>query len=151
MPARRKYELPAFLTSQTSQALYERWLHRRAVAHVGRDRDRENPSATNEKYRLAIHAAVRLSKGRDFYTGELLDWSLLSRYDNTQAKSGGRAYKARFGLMPTVDHVGDGRGEPEFKVCAWRTNDAKSDLSLEEFVALCRRVVEHSDRTRVAP
>jgi hypothetical protein len=148
---RRKYELPPFLAPLASQELYERWLHRRAVAHVGRDRERGNPSATNEKYKLAIHEAVQYWGGRDFYTGELVEWSLLSSYDNIKARGGGRAYKAKFRLLPTVDHVGDGRGEPDFKVCGWRTNDAKSDLTLAEFVALCRKVVEHSDQPRVAP
>jgi len=61
-------------------------------------------------------------------------------------KSGYRTYKAGFALLPTVDHVGDGLGEADFKICAWRTNDAKSDLTHDEFVALCRRVVKHFDR-----
>ena len=26
------------------------------------------------------------------------------------------------------DHVGDGLGAADFKICAWRTNDAKHDL-----------------------
>ena len=45
-----------------------------------------------------------------------------------------------------MDHVGDGLGDADFKICAWRTNDAKNDLTYSEFVALCRRVVEHFDR-----
>ena len=49
--------------------------------------------------------------------------------------------------MPTVDHVGDGLGEAEFKICAWRTNDAKSDLSYPEFIELCCKVAEHARRT----
>src|SRR5467141_3173963 len=52
-----------------------------------------------------------------------------------------RIYKARFALLPTVDHLGDGKGPADFKICGWRTNDAKGDLLLEDFVALCSRVV----------
>src|SRR6266496_4750038 len=33
------------------------------------------------------------------------------------------------------------QGPADFKICGWRTNDAKGDLLLEDFVALCSRVV----------
>jgi hypothetical protein len=82
---------------------------------------------------------VCLSIGTDEYTGEQLAWNLISTYNNDESKQGRRAYKARFALLPTVDHVGDGTGAADFKICGWRTNDAKGDLSLEEFVALCSR------------
>jgi hypothetical protein len=148
MASPRKYELPPPIAQLTTQAAYERWLRRRARAHVGRDRNRENLTATIEKYKVAIHRAVKLSEGRDFYTGEALNWRLLSQYNNAESKAGGRVYKAKLALMPSVDHVGDGRGVPEFRICAWRTNDAKSDLTQVEFVDLCRKVVEHTHRPR---
>jgi hypothetical protein len=138
----RKYELPQFLVPFTNHKAYDRWLHRRALAQVRRDRKRGNREATNEKYKLAIHGAVLRSAGRDGYTGEALDWSLLSQYNNLESKAGQRRYKARFALLPTVDHLDEGLGEPKFKLCAWRTNDAKSDLSHEQFIELCRKVVE---------
>jgi hypothetical protein len=34
----------------------------------------------------AIHAAVCATQGRDAYTGEKLDWSLVSQYDNDESK-----------------------------------------------------------------
>jgi hypothetical protein len=141
-----KYQCPAFLTLQVSSTKYTRWLHGKAAAHVRRDKKRGNPNATVPIYQLAIHQAVLDSGGRDHYTGELLDWSLISSYDNAQSKAGRRTYKAGFALLPTIDHVGNGLGKADFKVCAWRTNDAKSDLAHDEFVALCRRVVAHHDR-----
>ncbi|HEY1938772.1 MAG TPA: hypothetical protein VGJ33_12620 [Candidatus Angelobacter sp.] len=95
---------------------------------------------------MAIHCAVVHCGGQDHYTGELLDWSLLGRYSNEESKAQGRHYKAALALLPSVDHVGDGLGEADFKICAWRTNDAKNDVAHEEFVALCRRVVSHFDR-----
>jgi hypothetical protein len=139
----RKYPLPDFLTSTLSQTQYERWLQRKAVAHVRRDRKRGNKSATNEEYKVAIHQAVIASHGRDFYTGEAMDWALVSTYDNKLSGANGRVYKAQFALLPTVDHVDDGLGPADFKICTWRTNDAKSDLPLDEFIALCNRVVRH--------
>lgn len=114
------------------------------MTHVRRDRKRGNKSATNEKYKIAIHTAVEKSEGRDFYTGEELDWALISTYDNAKSKSGGRKYKAKFALLPSVDHVDDGLGDANFRICAWRTNEAKNDMSLEEFVALCEKVIRHS-------
>lgn len=91
---------------------------------------------------MAIHNAVCASGGRDAYTGEELDWKLLSTYDNEASRDGGRKYKATFALLPTVDHVADGLGPADFKICGWRTNDAKHDLSLEEFLTLCQKVVD---------
>ena len=136
----RKYELPEFLKGVVSQAKYERWLHRKAVAHARRDRRRGNEAAANEKYKLAIHGAVKESQGMDAYTGEALDWSLISKYDNVDARSGRREYKKRFALLPTVDHKATEK-DADFAICGWRTNDAKNDLPYEEFLDLCKKVV----------
>jgi hypothetical protein len=141
-----KYPVPRFLEAVVNQKDYNRWLHRKARAHFGRDKGRGNSSATNERYKMAIHDAVAMSDGRDYYTGELLDWSLLSQYRNAESIAGKRGYKAKFALLPTVDHVSDGLGDPDFKVCAWRTNGAKADMIQGEFIDLCRKVVEHFDK-----
>jgi hypothetical protein len=139
----KKYALPAFLAGIIDQAVYQRWLERKAKAHVGRDRARGNPTAIGEAYRLAIHAAVIASDGKDAYTGEPLDWSLLSCYDNAESKEGGRAYKHGFACLPTVDHVGDGLGPADFRICGWRVNDAKHDLDMPAFLDVCKAVLEH--------
>jgi hypothetical protein len=144
----RKYQIPKFLEDTVTQAYYEKWLHRKAVAHFRRDRKRGNKTATNEKYKIAIHKAVSDSKGKDAYTREKLNWTLLSKYDNKASKKHGRNYKKRFALLPSVDHVGDGTGPVDFKICAWRTNDAKSDLSYKEFVELCRKIVKVANNKR---
>jgi hypothetical protein len=141
-----KYLLPAFLKGRCLPVVYERWLERKAVAHLKRDRDRGNTVATKEAYKAAIHEAVLKSEGVDAYTGQSLRWELISTYDNEQSKARGRAYKKELGDLPTLDHVGDGLGTPDFKICAWRTNDAKSDLSYDEFVQLCQAVLNHHNR-----
>jgi hypothetical protein len=138
----RKYQLPSFLEGVITQAHYQRWLHRKAMAHVKRDRKRGNEGVTNEEYKLAIHRAVDESQGKDAYTDELLDWTLLSAYDNDESKAEKAEYKKRFALLPSVDHVGNQTGPTEFRICGWRTNDAKSDLSYQDFVDLCRRVID---------
>jgi len=68
----RKCDLPEFLKGVVSEAKYERWLHRKAMAHVRRDRKWGNGSAGNDNYKLAIHEAVRDSKGLDTYTREAI-------------------------------------------------------------------------------
>jgi len=137
----KKYQLPEFLRGVVTQLQYEKWLYRKAMAHVRRDRKRGNTSAINAEYKVAIHKAIQECKGVDVYTGEELDWTLLSKYDNEESKNGGREYKKQFALLPSVDHVGDGTGPAVFRICAWRTNDAKNDLSYDEFVKLCQKVI----------
>lgn len=143
----KKYPLPLFLQGKVTQAAYSRWLARKSIAHHRRDKKRGNQSAVNEAYKMAIHAAVTDSGGFDEYTGEALHWTLISTWDNERAKEG-RAYKATLDLLPTVDHVGDGLGEANFKICGYRTNDAKGAMGQEEFIAFCRLVVAHFERRR---
>lgn len=146
----KKYALPVFLVGTVDQAAYQRWLKHKAQAHVRRDRKRGNATAIGEAYRVAIHAAVAAGGGRDAYTGEALDWSLLSCYDNLESAEGGRTYKHGFARLPTVDHVGDGLGPADFKICGWRVNDAKHDLDMPAFLGVCKAVLEHHGFT-VAP
>ena len=147
----KKYALPAFLAGTVDQAAYQRWLAHKAQAHVKRDRKRGNAAAIGEAYRVAIHAAVTAGGGRDAYTGELLDWSLMSRYDNFESAEGGRTYKHGFAQLPTVDHVSDGLGPADFKICGWRVNDAKHDLDIPAFLGVCRAVLEHHGFTVTPP
>jgi hypothetical protein len=142
---RRKYQLPEGFEGHCDQAIYERWLQRKAAAHVRRDRRRGNVRATIATYKQAIHEAVVRTAGLDEYTGEQLDWDKISTYDNEESRKGRRTFKASLALLPTVDHVGDGSGAPDFAICAWRTNDAKNDLSYSDFLALCRRVIAHHE------
>jgi hypothetical protein len=140
----RKHSMPKFLEGDVAPEAYEKWLRRKAIAHVKRDRMRGYSSATMLLYKEAIHAAVVLSEGLDAYTGEKLDWMLISKYNNEESKAGRHGYKAGFALLPTVDHVRAGATEATFCICSWRTNDAKNDLSLEAFVELCQKVLTHA-------
>ena len=95
-------------------------------------------------YRVAIHEAVVSSGGYDAYTGEPLDWEKLSQYNNQRSQDEGVSYKAALALLPTVDHANASSKAASFKICGWRTNDAKHDLSLEAFMELCVRVLRHA-------
>lgn len=140
----REHSLPPFLEGRVPPLAYERWLEAKARAHSIRDRRRGSTAALRSLYKEAIHAAVFACNGHDDYTGEPLDWSLLGQYRNAESKAGRYKYKAKFALLPTVDHCGPSGTEASFCICGWRTNDAKNDLTLAEFLQLCERVIEHS-------
>ena len=139
----RKHQFPECIAGMVSADVYERWLKRKAAAHVKRDRKRGRLCA-NSAYKEAIHRAVIACEGKDAYTGEDLDWSLISTYRNEDSRAGRHGYKSQFALLPTVDHHESDVPGSEFRICAWRTNDAKNDLSVDSFVALCKRVLEHA-------
>jgi hypothetical protein len=151
MNSMRKYQLPDFLEGRLTQTAYERWLDRKARAHCRRDRARGNLNATRETYMVAIHSAAAASAGLDEYTGQPLQWELISTYDNEASKAGRRVYKKILADLPTVDHVGDGLGAADFRICSWRTNDSKHDLTYDEFVQLCEQVIEHRNRRENGP
>jgi hypothetical protein len=134
----RKHTMPDFLQGTVAPDAYERWLKRKAQAHVKRDRKRGH-KCTSAAYREAIHAAVLARKGLDAYTGEDLNWKLISTYRNEDSAKGRHGYKAGF----AVDHIAAEATEASFKICAWRTNDAKNDLSHEAFLELCERALTH--------
>ncbi len=144
----KKYQLPDFLDGCCSQEKYEKWLYRRAAAHRKSDPKRFGITpASGESYRLQIHQAVKESKGFDIYTGQRLDWSLISKYDNTKAKSGGWKYKHTFALLPSVDHDRNPDGAYTFRICGWRTNDCKSSLTLSELFTFCELILENGKKT----
>lgn len=146
----KKHTIPSFLEGIVTPEAYERWLKRKAAAHVKRDRGRGH-QCTGAAYREAIHAAVILSQGKDAYTGEKLHWHLVSTYKNEESKSGCHAYKAGFALLPTLDHVTAEATEASFKICGWRTNDAKNDMSMESFIELCGKILKHAGFQSPAP
>ncbi len=137
-----KYHLPSFLTDVQTRDSYIKWLQRKAEAHIKRDRKRGDVTETVSSYKQVIHEAVLDSQGLDAYTKEELDWSLISKYNNNESRKHTRAYKKRFALLPSLDHVGDGLGAANFKICSWRTNDCKNDLSLDELLVFCKRIIE---------
>lgn len=139
--------LPTFLEGRLHPLVYERWLARKAAVHVKRDRKRGYQGVTGAAYRATIHEAVVRSEGRDVYTGEELAWHLISQYNNDESERGRHQYKADFALLPTVDHIDSSFSSSGFCICAWRTNDAKNDLSHQAFIDLCIKVLQHAGYT----
>lgn len=137
-----KYELPPFLDDAVvTRQVYVRWLRRKAQAHARRDSRRWGRTIRVSAYSEAIHRAVWASNGRDFYTQEELDWSLISKYDNRDSQSQGVKYKKRFARLPTVDHADPESKQADFRICGWRTNDCKNDLTLAELRTFCETLL----------
>ncbi len=144
--ASKKYLFPEFLIGRCRPEDYLKWLNGRAISHARRDRKRGYTEARREAYMIAIHAEVLRSKGLDAYTGEDLAWENINTYDNAKSKEGRRQYKKALGNIPTVDHFGDDLTADEFRICSWRTNDCKNDLSDEELVQFCQAVLAHDKK-----
>jgi len=143
-----KYRMPDSIKGQCDQAKYSRWLQHKAEAHVRRDKKKARRNMrvpTIALYKQMIHSAVCESQG-DFYTGLPLNWSLILKWENASAKRGGAQYKKSFAELPTVDHTVDEQGSLRFVICASYVNDAKSDLTLNEFYQLCENVLSHRNR-----
>ncbi len=138
-----QYPLPSNLQGKCKQEDYTHWLRWKAHAHVKRDTKRGNRTASAASYRDAIHRAVCKGGDRDAYTGRPLRWDLIRKYNNKDSKKGKRAYKKRFADLPTVDHEDDGLGKPKFKMCSWRTNDCKNDLTVRELLRFCEQFLAH--------
>jgi hypothetical protein len=145
------YPAPDCIREICEQQRYGKWLRAKASAHVRRDRKRHGREYCGvSKYKSLIHAAVSNGGNRDYYTGELLRWDLVSTYRNADSILGKTKYKAGFALLPTVDHTFDEHGQPKFVICSWRVNDAKSDCSEAEFAELCAKVVRHLEQRDTA-
>ena len=46
-------------------------------------------------------------------------------------------------MLPTFDQRTN-QADPDFVICAWRTNDAKNDMTPQELFQFCSAVIKHS-------
>ena len=123
-----------------SDEKYSELIQRKAVAVTRRDKRRGGKYSVKEAIE-AIHQAFHRCNGFDPYDGSKLDPELLGTYDNNRSKEKGAAYKREMAMLPTIDHV-TAKPVPDFEIVSWQTNDAKGDMSPDEFIAYCHRVVE---------
>ena len=81
----------------------------------GEHKKRGNTTAAHESYKAAIHRAIIHCGGVGRHKQEWLDWSLVGTFSSEKAEANRRHLKATLALLPSVDHVGDGLGEADFK------------------------------------
>jgi hypothetical protein len=142
--ANSKYPLPVFLKGEVSYKTYRKWIDRKAASLRRRDKKTGARLPSKAQYKEKIHETILLSDGKDAYTGERLDWSLIGKYENEKSKQGGRDYWMKMRLLPTIDHITCSPGDLKFEVCGLQTNDSKSWLDHKEFVIFCKSVIQHS-------
>jgi hypothetical protein len=138
------YFLPPFLKGIVSERAYVRWLTRKARHLFYADRDQKRPCAlhaTAKIYKQLIHRAILDNGPSDPFTGEMLRWDLLSVWDDSRTKDPDQALVKKFSLLPTVDHVEPFGGVPGFEICSWYVNRCKADMTRDEFIALCKKIV----------
>jgi hypothetical protein len=138
------YFLPLFLKGVCTEAEYLRWLDRKASHLYSSDKTLKRPcvrNATCRVYKLLIHHAVLECGLCCPYTGEKLRWDLLSAWDDASAKNPDQALVKKFSGLPTVDHIDPYGNAPAFEICSWLVNRCKSEMTPEEFIAQCRKII----------
>jgi hypothetical protein len=96
----------------------------------------------------AIVGAIERSEGRDFYTGEALDWNLISTWVGAEEGTVASVYRRKFWNLPSVDHDFTNPAKTAFHICSWRMNDSKNDQTLQEFLDLAAKVQKHREGTK---
>jgi len=137
--------VPDVLKSKVSQATYREWLNVKASSLRKRDLRLKKPFAAATPrgvYMQKLHEAVAAAGLVDPYSGDSLRWDQIGTWDPQEAK-GNPAYKRQFALLPTADHIDPDAPMLAFEICSWVSNTAKTFLTPQEFVALCRKIVEH--------
>ncbi len=141
---------------ECDQSKFIVWVQRKAAALWERDKNKliargclspeTNDNEKRAQYRQAIYKAIaEMEENVCPYTGYLLKWDKIGKWDNEEAKRKGKVYKRDFALLPTVDHK-NADSQPDFIICSWEANDAKNDLPYDKFVELCRAVVALADK-----
>jgi hypothetical protein len=156
MPVTVKYPLPGFLRDVCSELVYHKWLDCKADALHKRDLRLGRQYAKKLSvmaYKEKIHAAVQANDGTDPYTGDALRWDLIGKWNDNKklfSRSRGKlgAFNKDFYLLPVADHIDPYSKEPQFQICSWIVNEAKSGMTPGEYVALCRRVTERASPSR---
>jgi hypothetical protein len=140
----RKWRIPDCLKPTVSdEDAFRKWLNRKAASVRRRDRKRNVPILSLSTMKQAIISAIERSGGSDFYTGEALDWHLISKWVGREDGITATEYRRRFWMLPSVDHDFTDPANPAFHVCSWRMNDSKNDQSVEEFLELAAKVQRH--------
>jgi hypothetical protein len=136
------HPLPSTLAGVITQEAYDKWLSGKVLDLFWKDNRRHMPYAKpggEDLYREKIGEALAENALIDPFTGDKLDWSLISKWP---PPPGGDKLK-EFDLLPTVDHKDPCSPTLDFEICSRKTNLSKSCLTPTEFVALCKKIFDH--------
>ena len=138
----KNFQPPPWLHIENS--IYKKTLNRNAVVITKRDKKRGGTYQVKEAMD-AIDAAFHRCDGTDPYDGMPLDCALLGTDDIAASQVGGATDKREFSRLPTVVHINAGP-VAEFEIVSRQTNDAKGDMTPEEFIGYCQAVVAKTSR-----
>jgi hypothetical protein len=136
------YMLPPFLQGVVSLKDYRDWLDHKANHLWVRDNKLNRPCAKENPiraYKQKIHQAVIDGGEFDPYTGEKINWELISKVKTLKREEYVNDFLNANAMLPAVDHI-----NPEefgFEICSWISNESKSCMTPEEFVGFCQKVV----------
>ena len=151
MPTPSKYPLPSYLVGVVSSAVCQHWIIHHAKYLFSLDKIRKFPCAVNGScrlYRDAIFEAMGRAGPSDPYTGDAMRWDLIGQYPHTKEGFDALddAQRREFSFLPVVDHRDPCAKRLEFDICSWQINTSKCSSTPEEFVGLCKAVVDHCAR-----
>ncbi len=142
------YFPPAFVKAVITDVQYRTWLTRKAKYIIAEDRSRKRPcvkNATERLYKELIHKAVNEGGQFDPFTGETLQWELVCTWDDSNVKNLDESVFKKYALLPTVDHADPYGRVIDFEIGSWKINRSKSNLTPHEYVALCEKIVRHTN------
>jgi hypothetical protein len=132
------YSLPPFLEGVISVTDYRHWLENRGTVLRQTDIKLKRPYAklnSTMAYKQKIHQAVLDGGQFDPYTGEKINWGLISR---EKTLNNVNFIDSGYAMHPAVDHI-----NPEefgFEICTWISNESKTCMTSDQFVDFCRKV-----------
>ena len=123
----------------------KRWLEK----HPGSG---ELPEA--KVYFEAVCKALEKCENKDHYTGHSFEssaWEISLKLEEAEEKESWEEAEMRQNRI-TFDHVhGRDLRTLEFVLCAGKTNDAKNDLTQEDFINLCQIIADRKNQILSAP
>ena len=128
--------------------MYLKWLARESSRFFNNDMKHKIKSISRLEYKDAIHKAVLKNKDIDAFTGNLLNWKLLGKYDSKMAREHGRSYKVLYGDIPTATLINGGAGHTNISICAWKVDECKGELNFNEFSEICNAVSKNIKRKK---
>lgn len=146
----KRYPLPEFLracdppVADDPEIQYDEWIHRKGLSLYKDDKERDRAGRTTKGYMDALDEAVCESRGRDYLTGERLEW----RFEPNGPGNADDRNRAKVQLVGDIeiDHKKSKSAEEGFGICRKRTNGMKGILSARGFIEICRMVSRECER-----
>jgi hypothetical protein len=145
----KRWLLPGYMQGRCTLDQFRRWIFSHAAQILSRDKKLLRPYALDgcmELYKQIIYEAAQ-NAVYDPFTGELLQWELINRWDPRKKTPSGHSVRD-FRLLPTADHVDPASDVLDIEICSWFMNDCKGNLNPQEFIAICRKVVDYAGKAK---